>query len=253
MNIKKLILFTIILISSLQTYSIPVFDAANFQNGLLMKLEALKQTVQQIEQTKNQLKQIENEITNMQSLGSDLTTGQLNDLQRNLQNLLNIKNKTKSQLTDFQNFNSNFNKLYGDFDSFDSMSAIQIEENTDNLLQESKDTLEDSMRITEIGSMDKLSNDTQRVKTIMNATNSAEGQKQVLQGTSQLAAMQIEILGQQRTLMAQSLKAQNTVLLKETQEEAIEKAELKKLFEIDPSLSGEGHSINIEDLGNFRR
>lgn len=125
------------------------------------------------------------------------------------------------------------------------MSAIELEKNTNDLLEEQKNTLEDSMRITGIGSMDKLSNDSQRVKTIMNATNSAEGQKQVLQGTSQLAAMQIEILGEQRTLMAQSLKTQNTALLKQTQEEAIENARFKKLFEIDPKLTNQDKSANL--------
>lgn len=244
-NINKMILLMLTIISIQSYATIPVIDPANLQNNILLKIEAVKQTLQSIEQTKNQLRQIQNDVKNMESLGRDLTTGQLNDLQRNLQQILNIRNDIKSQLTDFNNFNNSFNKIYGDLDGFDSMSAMELEKNTNDLLEEQKNTLEDSMRITGIGSMDKLSNDSQRVKTIMNATNSAEGQKQVLQGTSQLAAMQIEILGEQRTLMAQSLKTQNTALLKQTQEEAIENARIKKLFEIDPKLTNQGKSANL--------
>lgn len=244
-NINKMILLMLTIISIQSYATIPVIDPANLQNNILLKIEAVKQTLQSIEQTKNQLRQIQNDVKNMESLGRDLTTGQLNDLQRNLQQILNIRNDIKSQLTDFNNFNNNFNKIYGDLEGFDSMSAMELEKNTNDLLEEQKNTLEDSMRITGIGNMDKLSNDSQRVKTIMNATNSAEGQKQVLQGTSQLAAMQIEILGEQRTLMAQSLKTQNTALLKQTQEEAIENAKIKKLFEIDPAYTNQGKSANL--------
>lgn len=248
-KVKEKIIIMFILIS-MQTYAfIPVIDAANLQNNILMKFETIKQTIQDIKQTENQLRQIKNDVINMKSLGRDLTTGQLNELQRNLQNIMNIRANTKSQLNNFKNFNNSFNKIYGDLDSFDSMNASQIEKNTNNLLKEQKSTLEDSMRISEIGSMDKLSNDTQRVKTIMRATNTAEGQKQVLQGTTQLAEMQIEILGEQRTLMAQSLKTQNTALLKQTQEEAIDKAKIKKLFEFDPAYTNQGKSANLNLQG----
>lgn len=79
----------------------------------------------------------------------------------------------------------------------------------------------------------------------MSAANSAEGQKAVLQATSQFAGMQIEILGEQRTLMAEGLKAQNAVMLKQIQEEAIDNSNIEKLKKIDLEYTNQNKKANL--------
>ena len=212
---------------------------------MLTKIEAVKQTLEQVQHNKNLLEQIKNDTINMASLGRELTTGQLDMLQKNIQYIINIRNQSLSEINNYKNFQQNFKNLYKDFKDFDNYTFDQQLEYSNRLLGEAKNSITDAYRILEIGDISKISNDSQRIRTIMSAANSAEGQKAVLQATSQFAGMQIEILGEQRTLMAEGLKAQNAVMLKQIQEEAIENSNIEKLKIKDPKYRSNGNKVNL--------
>lgn len=241
---KKYILF-LMLGCFIKGFGLAVYDAANHQENILTKLESIKQTTEQIQQTKNQLEQIKNDTINMASLGRELTTGQLDMLQKNIQSIINIRNQSLSEINNYKNFQQNFKSLYKDFKDFDNYTFDQQLEYSNRLLGEAKNSITDAYRVLEIGDVSKISNDSQRIRTIMSAANSAEGQKAVLQATSQFAGMQIEILGEQRTLMAEGLKAQNAVMLKQIQEEAIENSNIQSMRGISPELKGNQRPANI--------
>lgn len=241
---KKYILF-LMLGCFIKGFGLTVYDPTNHQVNMLTKIEAVKQTLEQVQHNKNLLEQIKNDTINMASLGRELTTGQLDMLQKNIQSIINIKNQSLSEINNYKNFQQNFKNLYKDFKDFDNYTFDQQLEYSNRLLGEAKNSITDAYRILEIGDISKISNDSQRIRTIMSAANSAEGQKAVLQATSQFAGMQIEILGEQRTLMAEGLKAQNAVMLKQIQEEAIENSNIEKLKIKDPKYRSNGNKVNL--------
>ncbi|MEG0069836.1 conjugal transfer protein TrbJ [Cetobacterium sp.] len=240
----KLILYIMALLST-KIFGLTVYDPANHQVNMLTKIEAVKQTLEQVQHNKNLLEQIKNDTINMASLGRELTTGQLDMLQKNIQSIINIRNQSLSEINNYKNFQQNFKSLYKDFKDFDNYTFDQQLEYSNRLLGEAKNSITDAYRVLEIGDVSKISNDSQRIRTIMSAANSAEGQKAVLQATSQFAGMQIEILGEQRTLMAEGLKAQNAVMLKQIQEEAIENSNIQSMRGISPELKGNQRPANI--------
>lgn len=241
---KKYILF-LMLGCFIKGFGLTVYDPTNHQVNMLTKIEAVKQTLEQVQHNKNLLEQIKNDTINMASLGRELTTGQLDMLQKNIQSIINIRNQSLSEINNYKNFQQNFKNLYKDFKDFDNYTFDQQLEYSNRLLGEAKNSITDAYRVLEIGDVSKISNDSQRIRTIMSAANSAEGQKAVLQATSQFAGMQIEILGEQRTLMAEGLKAQNAVMLKQIQEEAIENSNIQSMRGISPELKGNQRPANI--------
>lgn len=241
---KRYILF-LMLGCFIKGFGLTVYDPANHQVNMLTKIEAVKQTLEQVQHNKNLLEQIKNDTINMASLGRELTTGQLDMLQKNIQSIMNIRNQSLSEINNYKNFQQNFKSLYKDFKDFDNYTFDQQLEYSNRLLGEAKNSITDAYRVLEIGDVSKISNDSQRIRTIMSAANSAEGQKAVLQATSQFAGMQIEILGEQRTLMAEGLKAQNAVMLKQIQEEAIENSNIQSMRGISPELKGNQRPANI--------
>ena len=241
---KKYILF-LMLGCFIKGFGLTVYDPTNHQVNMLTKIEAVKQTLEQVQHNKNLLEQIKNDTINMASLGRELTTGQLDMLQKNIQSIINIRNQSLSEINSYKNFQQNFKNLYKDFKDFDNYTFDQQLEYSNRLLGEAKNSITDAYRVLEIGDVSKISNDSQRIRTIMSAANSAEGQKAVLQATSQFAGMQIEILGEQRTLMAEGLKAQNAVMLKQIQEEAIENSNIQSMRGISPELKGNQRPANI--------
>lgn len=241
---KKYILF-LMLGCFIKGFGLTVYDPTNHQVNMLTKIEAVKQTLEQVQHNKNLLEQIKNDTINMASLGRELTTGQLDMLQKNIQSIINIRNQSLSEINNYKNFQQNFKDLYKDFKDFDNYTFDQQLEYSNRLLGEAKNSITDAYRVLEIGDVSKISNDSQRIRTIMSAANSAEGQKAVLQATSQFAGMQIEILGEQRTLMAEGLKAQNAVMLKQIQEEAIENSNIEKLKIKDPKYRSNGNKVNL--------
>lgn len=241
---KKYILF-LMLGCFIKGFGLTVYDPTNHQVNMLTKIEAVKQTLEQVQHNKNLLEQIKNDTINMASLGRELTTGQLDMLQKNIQSIINIRNQSLSEINNYKNFQQNFKNLYKDFKDFDNYTFDQQLEYSNRLLGEAKNSITDAYRILEIGDISKISNDSQRIRTIMSAANSAEGQKAVLQATSQFAGMQIEILGEQRTLMAEGLKAQNAVMLKQIQEEAIDNSNIEKLKKIDLEYTNQNKKANL--------
>lgn len=244
----KLIILTVIL--SVQSYSLAVYDAANHSSNMIQQAEVIKTAIESANQTRNQLEQIKQNITNMASLGRELTTGQLDMLQKDLMSIVNIRNKMRSEINDYKRFETSFNNLYKNVNTFDRFSYEDRAMHTNRLLNETQNVLTDAYRVLEIGDVEKINNDAMRITAIMRAANDAEGQKAVLQASSNLAGMQIQILGEQRTLMAEGLKAQNAFMLQQTQEKAIEDAMESQMFVPSPEWRSEGHKTN-NPLGRF--
>lgn len=184
-------------------------------NQITMKLEDIEQTLKQAQMIENQLK-------NMMNLDAALTTGQLAELQKNFGTLMNIQNSVKSKINDYSNFQNQFKSVFTDFTDFKNLTPDEYISHANKLLNHSRNAMEDGLRLaTGMKDTSKLSSDAMRVQAIMNATNSAVGQQQVMQAGVQMASMQVEVLTDMRTLFAESLNAQSQYTMKQIQDEKL--------------------------------
>lgn len=185
----------------------------------LMQTDIGKELFEAVQQTQNQLKQIEMEMTNMISLGSELTTGQLLKLQQDYQELLAIQSQFQNTLGSFKNFENQFSNTYKDFKDLKGLTAFDYIQQADDLLNVSRNLTKETFAIAGLGSPEKMANDAQRITALMKAANGAEGQKAVLQAGVNMAGEQARILGEMRTLLSASLKAQNAEIMRTVQNE----------------------------------
>lgn len=183
----------------------------------------------QIAMKLDQLKQLEADLRNMANLGTELTTGQLQQLQNGLKFVMDTQYAIQSQINDYKNFQNQFKNIYNDFADFKNLSPDDYILQADRLLNNTKGIMEDGMRMVGLANPEKIGNDAQRVRQIMTAANSAEGQQQVLQATATMAGHQIEVLSELKVLMAHSLKVQSAAMMEDIQKEGLNKAHEESL------------------------
>lgn len=201
----------------------------------------------QIAMKLDQLKQLEADLRNMANLGTELTTGQLQQLQNGLKFVMDTQYAVQSQINDYKNFQNQFKNVYNDFTDFKNLSPDDYILQADRLLNNTKNIMQDGMKMVGLANPEKIGNDAQRVRAIMSAANSAEGQQQVLQATATMAGHQIEVLSELKVLMAHSLKVQSAAIMEEVQKEALYKAQEDSLsnpaYELKQINKEIGHEI----------
>ena len=237
----KKIFISILCVLSLNTntFALTVFDPTNLAQNLITATNT-------IETLSNQLIQLQNEATNMLSVPVAFSTGQLNKLQQGFQSIQNIQNKATSQINNYKNFQNQFKNIYKDFKDFKDLDPQDYLIEANRLTTATRNIAEDGMRLVGIGDINKLKTDGQRVKAIMEVANSSAGQKSVAQAQVQMAAMTLEVLAEQRTLMASSLNSQNSYLMEKVQKEALAATLAEKIRESDPSLRNNGKKVNLD-------
>lgn len=200
-------------------------------NGPMGKILAIIERMEtnQIAMKIDQLKQLEADLRNMANLGTELTTGQLQQLQNGLKFVMDTQYAIQSQINDYKNFQNQFKNVYNDFVDFKNLSPEDYILHADRLLNNTKNIMQDGMKMVGLANPEKIGNDAQRVRAIMSAANNAEGQQQVLQATATMAGHQIEVLSELKVLMAHSLKVQSAAIMEEVQKEALENERVKAL------------------------
>lgn len=200
------------------------------KNPMSEVLEVVKRMeTNQIAMKLDQLKQLEADLRNMANLGTELTTGQLQQLQNGLKFVMDTQYAIQSQINDYKNFQNQFKSVYNDFADFKNLSPDDYINQANRLLNNTKGIMEDGMNMVGLANPEKIGNDAQRVRQIMSAANSAEGQQQVLQATATMAGHQIEVLTELKVLMAHSLKVQSAAMMEDIQKEAMETERVKSL------------------------
>ncbi|MEE0137701.1 conjugal transfer protein TrbJ [Fusobacterium ulcerans] len=200
------------------------------KNPMSEVLEVVKRMeTNQIAMKLDQLKQLEADLRNMANLGTELTTGQLQQLQNGLKFVMDTQYAIQSQINDYKNFQNQFKNVYNDFVDFKNLSPEDYILHADRLLNNTKNIMQDGMKMVGLANPEKIGNDAQRVRQIMTAANSAEGQQQVLQATAAMAGHQIEVLSELKVLMAHSLKVQSAAIMEEVQKEVLERERVEAL------------------------
>ena len=229
----------VFLIFSTLTFSLTVYDPSNHQENIIQRLEAVKQTLEAVKQTQNQIEQLKNDALNLANIDELLSNSQLIELQQSFRTLLEIQEKAKSQINDFKNFQNQFEGIYRSFDDFKNLSPEQYLYEADKILAQTRNVAEDSLRTAGVVNPGKLQNDSQRVRALMSAANTAQGQKAAIQANVQMAGMTYQLLNDIKLLMAQSLTAQGTAILEQTQKEKMGREEYNRLTK---------KSVNVDNL-----
>ncbi len=224
---RKICLIGMFIILTISLFGAFGSSKSNPMKKILAVVERME--TNQIAMKLDQLKQLEADLKNMVNLGTELTTGQLQQLQNGLKFVMDTQNAIQSQINDYKNFQNQFKSVYNDFTDFKNLSPDDYILHADRLLNNTKGIMEDGMRMVGLANPEKIGNDAQRVRQIMSAANSAEGQQQVLQATATMAGHQIEVLTELKVLMAHSLKVQSAAMMEDIQKEALETERVKSL------------------------
>lgn len=227
-------------------FSGSIFAFGGGSKGILKILTKIHNT--ELEMQLTQLEQLEAQLIEMESMAGALTTNQLVQIQQGLQEIMDIQNSFESTISQYNDFQNQFKNVYNDFKDFKNLSPDEYLKKTNDLLSNSKNIYKDAMKMVGISSPEKLGSDALKIQTIMKAANTAEGQKAVLQASTQLAAHQLQTLGELRTLMGQSLQAQSAYMLEQNQTKAIE-SEAEKAFMKEDTKDYTGYKVkSIENL-----
>lgn len=241
---RKICLFGIFIVLSVS--SLALFGGKG-KNPVAEILEVVKRIeTDQITIKLDQLKQLEADLKNMANLGSELTTGQLQQLQNGLKFVMDTQNTVQSQINDYKNFQNQFKSVYNDFVDFKNLSPDDYILHADKLLNNTKNIMQDGMEMVGLANPEKIGNDAQRVREVMRAANSAEGQQQVLQATAMMTGHQIEVLTELKVLMAHSLKVQSAAIMEDIQKEALENERVKALSNPNNEIKQIRKSANVE-------
>ena len=224
---RKICLIGMFIILTISLFGAFGSSKSNPMKKILAVVERME--TNQIAMKLDQLKQLEADLKNMVNLGTELTTGQLQQLQNGLKFVMDTQNAIQSQINDYKNFQNQFKSVYNDFADFKNLSPDDYINQANRLLNNTKGIMEDGMNMVGLANPEKIGNDAQRVRQIMSAANSAEGQQQVLQATATMAGHQIEVLTELKVLMAHSLKVQSAAMMEDIQKEALETERVKSL------------------------
>ena len=226
-------------------------SAFGFSSSSASKLLGLVTQIRDsnLEMQLTQLQQLENQLIEMESMSGILSTNQLVQIQQGLQEIMDIQSTFESTISQYSDFQNQFKGIYNDFKDFKDLTPDEYLKKANELMNNSKKIYSDAMRMVGISSPDKLGSDAAKIQTIMKAANTAEGQKAVLQASTQLAAHQLQTLGELRTLMGQSLQAQTAYMMEQTQKQAIYSAEVDNF---NKHNGWDSTGLKADVLGGFK-
>lgn len=242
---RKICLIGLFIVLSISSFALFGGGSKGPMGKILAIIERME--TNQIAMKLDQLKQLEADLRNMANLGTELTTGQLQQLQNGLKFVMDTQYAIQSQINDYKNFQNQFKNVYSDFVDFKNLSPEDYISHANRLLNNTKGIMEDGMRMVGLANPEKIGNDAQRVRQIMTAANSAEGQQQVLQATAAMAGHQIEVLSELKVLMAHSLKVQSAAIMEEVQKEALETERVKALANPNNKIKQVNKKANIKE------
>ncbi len=238
---KKIIL-TFFLGINIFSYSLTVYDPANYAVNLDTKLNTLQQIDNQIRSLENEARSLVNQARQLQKFDMSLSIGSIQDLRNNLQKIISLQNSTKSTINDYVNLQNRFQDLYPDYSDANYQTSSDYSRQAKKLSEELNSVTYDTMKSLEITSPEKYNNDTERIDAIMDTAKDAEGQLQAIQAAGQISAMTGQQIMELKYLTGQSLKLQSTYIANQNQQKVMDeqKAELDLKSSVDTSGADAG-------------
>ncbi len=246
---KKIIL-AFYLVISVFSYSLTVYDPANYAVNLDTKLNTLQQIDNQIRSLENEARSLVNQARQLQKFDMSLSIGSIQQLRNNLQKIISLQNDTKSTINDYVNLQNKFQDLYPNWEDRDGYTSTDYSLHAKKLSDEMNNVTYDTMKSLELLSPDKYNSDTERIDAIIDSAKDAEGQLQAIQATGQLSALTAQQIMELKYLTGQSLKLQSTYIAEQNQQKIANQSyeEWHKSQTID--TSGKSSGI-IDKEGNL--
>ncbi|HYQ91975.1 MAG TPA: P-type conjugative transfer protein TrbJ [Candidatus Competibacteraceae bacterium] len=200
-----------------------VYDPTNYAQNVLTAARALQSNLNEAAQIANQLKQIEMEVRNLVNWPTEVW----NEVKADMEMLRQLANSSGDISTALSTLSAQFNRLYPGYQApADYQQEYQTW--TSNSLTGIKTALETVNRQNK--AIEEEEANTQR---LTNMSASAVGQLQVLQSGNLLAAQLVQQLQNLRELQMAEMQAQNAYMAAQIQDQASEKAAIKKWLDSD--------------------
>lgn len=200
--------------------AIPVYDAANHVQNLLVAARALEQINKQIQQIENQYTQISNQAKMLENFGTDYFSG-LQGLRDQTEELLDLSNSIANGIAQVE---ASYEDLYPE--EFDA-SSIEFATIRDRLEQQRDANRAAALEALKIGAQISRNNAQRgdRAADIIAASESAPGAKAVNQATNQLLGVLIEQVSDLTDLVNQTSKVQQMLAAEKANQEEMRLAD----------------------------
>lgn len=232
---QKILLLGFIL--SQLSFSLIVYDPANHSVNTLQKIENVRQTLEQVQQTQNQVKQLQNEALNLNRWAGNLLEQNLGISKRDIDNLIAIRNSTKSILSNSDNFDVNYKELFKiDYKNL-SLENLQFEE--DKILKEAQNVIKTGLEIT---SRDKERlNRAKELQNLMGSTLTPQGSLQAQQTSNQIAISSATSLSNMEQAISELIRLEALAQQNEIQRQKIEDRKKEIILkQVDLNKVGKG-------------
>ena len=232
---KKIIGILIIMLS-VDSYSMKVYDPSNHQENIMQRIESIKQTAHDVTKINNQVSQIKNQLQILKGLSEDIANGNITNLDSFFREINYMLGSYNSILLDSQEIADKYWKLFEtDPAGFENQVGFgepylkEMERKIGEARKQSNTALYDVM--TQQGFAAKIGADNQNLQTLLNASKTGTGVIEVLQVTNSLLGQISTNISKLGVLTETATKAQAMATNTDSQELGTSKKELKKAME----------------------
>ena len=209
---KKYILIMLIL-SSISSFAIAVYDAANHQQNMqnyqmmtLQKLEMVKSYTEEALQTQQQLQQLQNDSTNLAKIGSSIIGEENQALLEGILTIRDINRNTDSIIRNSENFESNYENMFQKFERYKEMDNEQLAREGERLTREMNSSLKTSMKLANASTTQER--EEKRLKNFTTQTSTSVGNLQTQQALKSIGEDQANKLAKIEGLQAEMVRLQ---------------------------------------------
>ena len=211
------------------TYAMLVHDPLNFAKHILVVKNTADALVNQAEQIKNQFDMIKNQVKDLQRL-PNFTLREVSSL---LNKMDHITQESESLSYSMTNWDAQFRKLYPDY----GKSHYGIEDYQSMYRQWHTGTL-NTLR-NSIGAANTLAANAnieqQQLLDMRNHAKNAQGNMQILQTSTELAAENVQQLQSLKRIMLAQMNSQNAYMANEVSQKSYEQEKLTEIIDDIPS------------------
>jgi P-type conjugative transfer protein TrbJ len=221
-----------------------VFDPTNYVENLIQAYNTAEQLAQQAQQIANQITQITNQVTQIQNQAQNLANldySSLDDITSALGRLDSVINQAEGLGFRLSHMNEKFDQLYPEIGS-SADSAQSYSEQYTRWLEQTRSSINNAMVAQ--GLVENNTDDRNRLTRLIEESQGAQGNLQVLQASNQISALMVQKTMELSTIVAANGQAAASRFAKETAAEDYSRAWNENFFlqefEINKNNSSNG-------------
>ena len=215
---------------SVVTASLPVIDTANLQQNLLIAARELKSNLNEAQALYNQVQQIAGQAQQIRMEAQNLINYPMsvyNEAKVNLEFMRQLTSSSADLGTKLSQLSARFSTMYPGYRAPTDYQNDYLTWTNNSLgsIKTALETVDQQIR--------KLDFENQQLDKIRDQSATAVGQMQVLQSANQISSEMVRQLQELRKLQAAEMQAQNAYMATQIQNQADEKAAIKRWLDRD--------------------